>query len=162
MNKQAYYDGLPKKQMAAEALFFNDKGELLILHPTYKNRFEIPGGIVKNEEAPKEAVEREIEEEIGLSEKVKQLLVCDYWHPADGRPDNLQFIFYGGILSEEQINNIQLEEKEIGSFEFVSVTSEKDKKKLSKRQRVGPRVILALEALEKKQNYYLEDARKPN
>lgn len=160
MDKKAYYNSLPKKQMASGALFFNEKGEMLILWPIYKDQWEIPGGIVENNESPHEAVEREIKEEIGLSLKVQQLLVCDYWHQADERPDNLQFIFYGGILSDEDIAGIQLEKEEIESFEFISVKSEEDMRWLSTRKRVGARVILALEALEKNMFYYLEDARK--
>ena len=146
--------------MAAGALFFNKSGELLILHPIYKDRWEIPGGMVEEDESPREAVVREIKEELGLSLDVQQMLVCDYWFAADGRPDNLQFIFYGGILTAEQISEIKLEEKEIGSFEFVSVESEGDKKKLAERERVGVRVILALEALGNNQFYYLEDGKR--
>lgn len=161
MDRQTYINNLPRKQMAAGALFLNEKNELLILHPTYKDRFEIPGGIVENDESPKKAVEREIKEEIGLEVNVKQLLVCDYWHTTEGRPDNLQFIFYGGVLTGEQINQIRIDEKEIKSCEFVPFQTNEDKEKISQRQRVGPRVVQALKALENEQCYYLEDANEP-
>ena len=160
MNKQAYYNSLPKKQMAAGALFFNKSGELLILHPIYKDRWEIPGGMIEKDESPRFALIREIKEELGLSVDVQQMLVCDYWRAADGRPDNLQFVFCGGILSDEQIASIRPEEKEIGSYEFVSVESADDMKKLAERERVGPRVVLALEALKHNQCYYLEEAKR--
>lgn len=160
MNRAEYLKQLPKKFMAAGALLFNDAGELLVLYPSYKEMWEIPGGIVEENESPREAVEREVKEELGLILKVKELLVCDYWHTTDEKPDNLQFIFHGGVLSSDQINSIELDTRELGSFEFVNVSNSEVLNELSKRERLGSRLVLALQALESKESYYLENAQK--
>ncbi|MFC1787815.1 NUDIX domain-containing protein [Patescibacteria group bacterium] len=50
--------------MAAGAVMFDKDGNLLILHPAYKNRWEICGGIVEADESPRAACEREILKEV--------------------------------------------------------------------------------------------------
>jgi 8-oxo-dGTP diphosphatase len=159
MKETDYYSSLPKKQMGAGALFFSEDDELLIVHPVYKDRWEIPGGVVEDGESPREAAKREIQEELGLDIAVGRLLVCDYWHPLDGRPDNLMFIFYGGILTEEQVRSIKLEEKEIGSFEFIQYKSDDVREEISQRPRVGPRILHAFTAIAENKTFYLENAK---
>lgn len=41
-------------------LFFDKNWRILLLEPTYKDNWEIPGGIIEENESPKEACEREI------------------------------------------------------------------------------------------------------
>lgn len=60
-NQEKYSDTLPKKYMASGALLFNEAGELLILHPTYKDRWEIVGGIVEANESPRAGVNERFE-----------------------------------------------------------------------------------------------------
>lgn len=159
MNETNFYHLLPKKQAAAGALFFNSTGQLLILHPTYKNRWEIPGGAIEENESPKEAVEREIREELGLNIKVKRMLVCDYWHPFNGQPENFRFIFEGGVLADEEIKTIKLKEDEIASFEFMAIDSDEQRKQIAEHHGLGPRVLKALEAMNENRTFYLENAK---
>lgn len=141
--------------MASGALLFNEAGELLILHPTYKDRWEIVGGIVEANESPRAGCEREIREEIGLNMRVGRLLCVDYSINLE-EVENLQFIFDGGVLTPEQIASIQLADGEVKSIEFVSVSSKEDRDWLLSRDRLGPRLIKALEAREGTSTYYLE------
>ncbi|MCF3105616.1 NUDIX domain-containing protein [Streptomyces roseoverticillatus] len=48
--------------MAAGALFFNDKGHVLLVRPSYKPKWEIPGGYIEEGESPLAACRREVEE----------------------------------------------------------------------------------------------------
>ncbi len=158
MSKEAlekYSDTLPKKYMAAGAIFFNEHQDLLILHPTYKDRWGICGGIVETNESPKAACEREIMEEIGLHRSVGKLLCVDY-SVNEENVENLQFIFDGGVLTENEIKQIQLAPGEIDSFEFISVASKEDCEKILRRNRLGPRLIKALEAKKCDKTFYLE------
>ena len=41
-----FYQSLPKKRMAAGCLFFDAHGWILLVKPTYKPTWEIPGGVV--------------------------------------------------------------------------------------------------------------------
>jgi 8-oxo-dGTP diphosphatase len=45
---------LPMKDMSVGALVFNEPEELLV-KPTYKDGWEIPGGIVEQDESPTQA-----------------------------------------------------------------------------------------------------------
>ena len=155
MENEEYIKNLPKKFMAAGALFFNAAGEVLIVHPTYKDDWEIPGGIVELNESPREAVEREVKEELGLSIKVERLVICDYCHATSDRPDNIQFIFLGGVLSSKLIDSIKIQDSEIKSIEFVSL--ELFRERFSDRDRLGPRVLMALEAIDLNISSYLEN-----
>lgn len=154
-NKEKYSDTLPKKYMAAGALLFNEAGDLLILHPSYKNRWEIAGGIVEANESPRAACQREIKEELGLDIEVTRLLCIDYSINVED-VENLQFVFDGGVLTKEQIDAIHFPDDEIKEYEFISIKSDKDKQKIVQRERLGARVLKAIEARETKTAYYLE------
>jgi len=115
-----FYRSLPKKRMASGALFFNETGKLLILKPSYKGMWEIPGGAIEDDESPRMAAEREIKEEIGLTKHVIKLMCVDYQHADAARTESLMFVFNGGTLSNEDIKSILLDGKEILEFKFVT------------------------------------------
>lgn len=79
--------------MASGVIIRNKKGEILILKTTYKNHWEIPGGVVEFNESPREAAEREVREELGLRIKVTQCLVIHYRSAQGGQDENIMFIF---------------------------------------------------------------------
>ena len=91
----------PTKRVAAGALFLNEAGEILLVNPTYKPQWEIPGGLVEENEPPREGCIREVREEIGLSIEPHRLLSLDYRPAPHGGhcPDMLRFVFWGGRLS---------------------------------------------------------------
>ena len=105
----------PIKRWWAGALFFDVDWKILLLQTTYKDDCEIPGGIIEESESPKEACEREVLEELGLEKKVWELLCLEYQREED---DSYMFIFDGGVLSDEEIEKIQLQESEIKSANF--------------------------------------------
>ena len=53
-------------RVAAGALFFDDQGRVLLVHPTYKDTWDIPGGYVERGESPAAACRRELKEELGI------------------------------------------------------------------------------------------------
>nr|KKS48922.1 MAG: NUDIX hydrolase [Candidatus Giovannonibacteria bacterium GW2011_GWF2_42_19] len=110
---------LPAKRMGAGVLFFNEKGELLIVKPHYKDYWSIPGGVVDKNESPRAAAIRETKEEIGIEVNKADFLCVDYISGNDGKGENLQFIFYGGVLNDEQAKQIKADGKEIMEYKFV-------------------------------------------
>ncbi|MFC1622977.1 NUDIX domain-containing protein [Patescibacteria group bacterium] len=125
MEQVAYLKSLSKKICSVGALFFDDQGRLLVLETSYKKGWTIPGGVVDSNESLLEGLKREIGEEIGLDVSVKKLLVIEY---KSGKvkeyfSESLQFIFFGGILSKEGVEDIKVDGEEIVAFEFMEVNS---------------------------------------
>ena len=121
MTTSEYYKSLPTKRMGSGALFYNSIGHILIVKPSYKDFWEVPGGVVENNESPRKAAEREIQEEIGLSKHLSQLLCIDYQDPLEIKTESLMFIFDGGTLSDEEIKSIKLDGKELVDFRFSKI-----------------------------------------
>lgn len=113
-----YYESLPKKRMGAGCLFFNERNEVLLVKPNYKPGWEIPGGVVEQNESPKQCCAREVLEEIGLNRAIGQLLVIDYSYPCEAKTESLMFVFDGGTLTESDISAIQLQNDELSEFAF--------------------------------------------
>jgi 8-oxo-dGTP diphosphatase len=65
--KSAYYAALPTKRVGAGLLCRDASGRVLLVRPTYKPSWEIPGGVVETDESPAAAVAREVREELGIA-----------------------------------------------------------------------------------------------
>ena len=119
MATEEYYKTRPMKRMGAGALFAFSLGDILIVKPSYKDVWEVPGGVVELNESPRKTAEREIKEEIGLDKKLSKLLCVDYQDPYDIKTESLMFIFDGGILSQDDIASIELDGKEVVEFKLA-------------------------------------------
>lgn len=87
-------------RVAAGVLFRDDAGAVLLVKPTYKAGWDLPGGYVEPGESPKQAAQREVREELGFEAKIGELLVVDWApHPVEG--DKLLFVFEGGEVPGE-------------------------------------------------------------
>ncbi len=107
-----------KPAVAAGVLFLDGRGRPMLVRPTYKPYWDIPGGYVEAGEAPSAACAREIYEELGLRVPVGDLLTVDWApHPAEG--DKVLFIFDGGTLTQRQLSEISFRDGEIDEWSFV-------------------------------------------
>src|ERR1700722_15922631 len=113
-----YYKNLPRKYMGAGVLFFDKEHRVLLVKPTYKNHWEIPGGVVELNESLKSAADREIKEELSLDVDVSELLCVDWCANQPEKGDSLQFIFSGGEVTDAQISQIKLPGEELSDFRF--------------------------------------------
>jgi 8-oxo-dGTP diphosphatase len=87
-------------RVAAGVLFRDAQGRVLLVKPTYKDGWDIPGGYVEPGESPKQAAHREVLEELGIEPPIGRLLVVDWApHPAEG--DKVLFIFDGGQMLDQ-------------------------------------------------------------
>src|SRR5664279_5664913 len=85
---------LPRIPASAGALVWDRKGRLLILKPTYKSGWTIPGGVVEADgETPWEACRREAREECGLDLRHGRLACVDFLRPRASRPGGMRFLF---------------------------------------------------------------------
>lgn len=102
---------------ASGALYFDSAGRVMLVNPTYKPLWDIPGGYVKPGESPEAALRREVREELGTDLPTGALLAVDWApHPAEG--DKLLFVFDGGVLSGQQVAAIRVDGAEISEFAF--------------------------------------------
>lgn len=102
------------------AMLFDSAGRLLILKPTYKSGWTLPGGAMEADgETPWEGCQREVLEETGLSVTTGSLAAVDC-RPAKARTKlSLRYLFDCGTLSEAEIASIRLQAEEISDFQFA-------------------------------------------
>ena len=113
---------MPRKWMATNILLFNSEGKFLIVKPTYRDHWLMPGGLIDANEAPKRGAIRELQEEIGLVIDKLDLLCVAYHRDDDGvKGDRVVFVFDGGLLREAQIAAISLGEDELSEYCFVTL-----------------------------------------
>jgi 8-oxo-dGTP diphosphatase len=145
-----YYESLPRKRMGSGVVIRNSRGEMLILKTTYKSHWEIPGGVVEENESPKQAAEREALEEIGLTIKIASCLVVHYRSAQDKQNENIMFVFDGGVIADD--TKIRLDGKEISEARFVSFQNAAS----LVGERIASRLPFCEQALKEKRMIYLE------
>lgn len=155
-SQHSYYESLPKKRMGAGCLFFNERQEVLLVKPNYKPVWEIPGGVVEQNESPKQCCQREVFEEIGLNREIGPLLVIDYNSKCEAKTESLMFVFDGGTLSESEISAIQLQDDELSEFAFF----EQDALPKAMTNTLKERILSAWQQRSKNQAIYLENQQK--
>ena len=111
---------LPAKRMGAGLLVRDGGGSVLLVEPTYKPNWEIPGGAADVDESPRECVVREVREELGLEVTPGRLLVIDYQHPEPGRTESIMFVFDGGVVDAAWTDRIELAADELHSWRLVA------------------------------------------
>ena len=126
-NQKAFEQTLPGKVSGAGVLCTNTEGKVLIVVPTYKPEWEIPGGTVESNESPKQACIREVREELGIEIPIGQLLRLNYREETEHAGELLLFLFDGGELSAEQIASIKLPPDELSNFHFLTTDEIREK-----------------------------------
>jgi 8-oxo-dGTP diphosphatase len=110
---------MARPRVAAGVLVHDEQGRVLMVRPTYKDGWDIPGGYVEPDESPAQAAEREVAEELGLHRAPGRLLVVD-WAPHPEEGDKLLFVFDGGTLTPAEVDTLHLDADEIAEARFWS------------------------------------------
>lgn len=137
-----------RKRMGAGVLVRDSVGRVLVVEPTYKPTWEIPGGSVEADESPRSACSREVAEELGLTLVVGRLLCIEWQGPEPDRSESMMLIYDGGVLPDGF--QVRLAPDELASARFVE-SAELDQLMVPRLVR---RVRAALAALE--QNVVVE------
>jgi 8-oxo-dGTP diphosphatase len=103
----------PRIPGSAGALIFDPDCRLLILKPTYKKRWTIPGGQIDAGESPWDACRRETLEECGLVVNRARLVCVDFLFAKPGRAGGVRFLFDCGTFAPADLAGIRLQEQEI-------------------------------------------------
>ena len=110
-----------RKRVSADALVRDAAGRILIVDPTYKPGWDLPGGMAEANEAPDNALRRELREELGIDLTVGRLLCVDWVPPHGPWDDLLAFEFDGGTLTPDQVDELRVVDDEIAEFAFCAV-----------------------------------------
>lgn len=147
-----FHRRLPGKSCAAGALITDEAGRVLLVEPTYKSYWDLPGGIVEADESPWAAMQREVKEELGLIVEAGRLLVVDYIPSRGQLDDAFRFVFDGGEISADTA--IQLDDAELRSWAWCT------EPEMLQRTRNAPllarRILAAWHALYDERVVYLE------
>ena len=111
---------LPAIPASSGALIFDGDRHLLILKPTYKKGWTIPGGVMEADgETPWEACQREVREETGLQVRQARLACVDFRRPKPARPGGMRFLFDCGSLRRDALDSLLLQEEEIAESRLL-------------------------------------------
>ncbi|MFI6472589.1 NUDIX domain-containing protein [Streptomyces sp. NPDC050516] len=144
-----------RKRVAADVLLRDPAGRVLLVNPTYKPGWDLPGGMVEANEPPEDAAIRELSEELRFRPTLRGLLVVDWLAPHGPWDDQLAFVFDGGTLDEAVAAALRPRDEELS--EVVFVAPDEVPRRVSDRMR--RRFTAALDALATGLPRYLRDGR---
>jgi ADP-ribose pyrophosphatase YjhB (NUDIX family) len=142
-----------RKRVSADVLLLDEQQRVLLVKPSYKPGWDLPGGMIEANEPPHRGAQREIREELGLEIIVGRPLCLDWVAPHGPWDDQLAFIFDGGQLTGAEIGAIRLRDGELTEIEFC--TQEQAGQRL--RTAICKRLSAALSAREGSTTAYLQD-----
>jgi ADP-ribose pyrophosphatase YjhB (NUDIX family) len=118
---------LPRKRAISQMLIRDLDGRVLLCRLTYKQDWDLPGGVVEVGESPQLAVSREVEEELALQLPAGRLLLTDWLPPWSGWDDALCLVFDGGEHGPGLLEGMVRQEREIRDAAFCTVEEVRDR-----------------------------------
>jgi 8-oxo-dGTP pyrophosphatase MutT (NUDIX family) len=112
---------LPRKRAISQMLIRDPDERVLLCQLTYKQDWDLPGGVVEVGESPQLAVSREVSEELGLDIKAGGLVLTDWLPPWGGWDDAICLVFDGGSHAAAVVEDIVRQEREIRAAEFCTL-----------------------------------------
>ncbi|MEW2165875.1 NUDIX hydrolase [Streptomyces sp. NPDC007084] len=113
----------PGHPVTASVLITSPTDDLLIVHPAKPDApWQLPGGIVEQNESPLDAVRREVREELGLEIHVDEWdLFAVEWLQATrpDRRDRLAIMFAGPVLEPLDADRITLQPEELDMWRWA-------------------------------------------
>lgn len=112
---------VPRVPASSGALLGDGAGRILVLKPTYKAGWTVPGGQVEEDgESPWAACRREVAEETGLTVGSGRLVCVDFLHPRPGRPGGVRFLFDCGTVAVDDRERIVVQPDEIEDYRWAT------------------------------------------
>jgi 8-oxo-dGTP pyrophosphatase MutT (NUDIX family) len=118
---------LPRKRGIGQMLIRDDSPDpsgprVLMCQLTYKDDWDLPGGVVEPGESPRLAVTREVEEELSLQIEAGALVLTDWLPPWGGWDDAICLVFDGGVHPAAITDQVVPQAREIRSAAFLTLT----------------------------------------
>lgn len=133
----------------AGVLFLSFPQKVLMVRTSYKQHWDIPGGMVEPGETPSQAAARECKEELGIVVDVGRLLVCETVLLKDNRV-LMAYIF----KKDHQEYGITVDGDEVLEVQWLA--REERRAKTSTAPIFRKRLDRAIEAFIKNETYYYE------
>ncbi|HEY9584425.1 MAG TPA: NUDIX hydrolase [Candidatus Paceibacterota bacterium] len=112
-----------KKVVVSRGIFLDEEGKVLLVKINDTGGFVTPGGRVELNESPKTGLQREIKEEISLDWTSFEFMAVDFLPGKAYDQENgaICFVFYCGILNEENKKKIIIQEGELSGHGFYTL-----------------------------------------
>jgi 8-oxo-dGTP pyrophosphatase MutT (NUDIX family) len=119
--------GLPTKRVISQGLLRDERGRVLLCELTYKQEWDLPGGVVEVGEAPSIGLVRELQEELGITVEVRDLITVN-WLPAwRGWDDACIFLFDLGVVDSSVTLDMTLQTTEIKSVQWCDAETVRER-----------------------------------
>ena len=117
----SYYESLPGKRLGAGLVIHDADDRVLLVQPTYKPTWELPGGVVEAGESPAACVAREVREELGVDLAVGRLLVVDWLPARPPKTEGVMMQFDGGVVNDAVTAHFRLPPDELAAWRWFAV-----------------------------------------
>lgn len=146
-----------RKRVAADIVLTRPDGRVLVVDPAYKPGWDLPGGMIEEDESPTAGLGRELAEELGLEFGLLSptLAVVEWRPPGVGGADLVMFVFSADV-DENQANAVRVLDPELVDLRWCSV----DEARQLLAPMVGDLLDAALEARRSGCPVYLETVRR--
>jgi ADP-ribose pyrophosphatase YjhB (NUDIX family) len=133
-----------RKKVSVAGIAFDDDGRILLVNPSYKERWDLPGGILERGEDPVSGLRREIVEELGLECRVGELRAVDYG-ASDWEGAEVIMLTFTIELSQHALQDFELADEEIAeaAFHYPEDALTMVTPRMSDRLRVALRLVPA-------------------
>lgn len=145
-----------RKRVGADVILRDQHDRILLVDPTYKPDWDLPGGMAEANEPPEAAARRELREELAMEVEIGRLLCVDWVSPHGPWDDLLMFIFDGGVVSDAVAAGLRPVDTELAGVRFCAPQEAQQ----LLRPYVWRRFENALRALRTGQAVYLSDGRR--
>ncbi|MER7843533.1 NUDIX hydrolase [Kitasatospora sp. NPDC096077] len=142
-----------RKRVSADVILRDPAGRVLTVNPTYKEGWDLPGGMAEANEPPDMAAVRELREELGLEITIHRLLVVDWVAPHGPWDDQIAFIFDAGILPTDLVVKVRPHDDELSDAAFLPAQEAADRLRIRQRNRLNA----AVRAISDGRTRYLRD-----
>jgi RimJ/RimL family protein N-acetyltransferase/ADP-ribose pyrophosphatase YjhB (NUDIX family) len=112
---------LPRKRAISQLLVRDPDDRVLLCRLTYKQDWDLPGGVVEVGESPRIGVTREVDEELSLVIEAGALILTDWLPPWGGWDDAVCLVFDGGVHDPSLLDGVVKEVREIRAVEFCTL-----------------------------------------
>lgn len=154
---EVHFANVPKRRITGGVIFVDpSKSKVLMVKPWYKDYWTLPGGIADYGESPMSAAKREAHEEIGLSPEHLEFIGIGSITTQNQR-DVIHTFFFGGTLSEQQVQALSWDHDELDDCKFVSFEKVEELAGFTKKQAFSQHLIRLVEAALKGGTYYFEE-----